>query len=408
MTWRHLPPAAAPVLAADLLAGLTGAARSSQTLRAFEEDFADAQGVSRAWGVSSGRAAMTLVLRALRQLSPRRSVVIPAFTCFSVPAAIVRAGLDVAGCDIDSATLDFDYEQLARVLDRERPLAVVATHLFGLPCSVQRLRSLCDRYGAFVIDDAAQALGTTVDGRPAGTTGHVGFYSFGRGKSVTCGSGGVIVASSPDIVAAVDRQLAAVDEPGPVQAATALAEAAVLAVFLRPSLYRIPASVPGLHLGETIYSVDFALRRMSGAQAGLLKHWRLRLAEWNEARRENVSYFRRAFPGLVPSRADTCIRLPLVCESRDVRDWLVSVGREQRLGVSLMYPTAVNGISELRGTLGRHAFSSAERVAERLLTVPVHPWISRRDRERVERLLSNQPVTGTTSMTPQARVTPSR
>ena len=292
--------------------------------------------------------------------------------------------------------------------DRERPLAVVATHLFGLPCSIQRLRSLCDRYGAFVIDDAAQALGTTVDGRPAGTTGHIGFYSFGRGKSVTCGSGGVIVASSPDIVAAVDRQLAAVDEPGPVQAATALAEAAVLAVFLRPSLYRIPASVPGLHLGETNYSVDFALRRMSGAQAGLLKHWRLRLAEWNEARRENVSYFRRAFPGLVPSRADTCIRLPLVCESRDVRDWLVSVGREQRLGVSLMYPTAVNGISELRGTLGRHAFPSAERVAERLLTVPVHPWISPRDRERVERLLSNQPVTGTTSMTPQARVTPSR
>lgn len=396
------------MLTADLAAGVTGAARSSDALREFEEGFADAHGVSRAWGVASGRAALTVSLRALRQLSPRTSVVIPAYTCFSVPAAIVRAGLNVVACDIESGTLDFNYDQLTSVVEREHPLAVVATHLFGLPASVRRLRALCDRFGAFVIDDAAQALGTMVDGRPAGTTGHIGFYSFGRGKSVTCGSGGAIVASSPDIVAAVDRQVAALDGPGSVQAATALAEAAVLALFLRPTLYRIPASVPGLHLGETIYSVDFAMRRMSGAQAGLLKHWRARLAEWNEMRRENVSYFRRAFPALVPSRANTCIRLPIICESREARDVLVRVSREERLGISLMYPTAVNGISELRETLGQYAFPSAEDVAERLLTVPVHPWMSSRDRDRVGQLLSNQLARGATSMTPHAHVTPSR
>jgi perosamine synthetase len=408
MTWRHIPPAAAPVLAADLAAAIAGATRPSDTLRVFEEGFANAQGVSRAWGVSSGRAALTLALRALRDLSPRTSVVIPAFTCFSVPAAIVRAGLTVVGCDIDATTLDFDDQQLAAVVERERPLAVVATHLFGLPASVQRIKALCDKHGTFVIDDAAQALGTTVEGRPAGTTGHIGFYSFGRGKSVTCGSGGVLVASSPDVVAAVDRQLAALDEPSSVQAATALAEATVLAIFLRPSLYRIPASVPGLHLGETIYSVDFPIRRMSGVQAGLLTHWRVRLTEWNEVRRENVSYFRRAIPALIPSRASTCIRLPLVCESRDARDWLVSVGREHRLGISLMYPTAVNGIAQLRSTVGQHAFPSAERVAERLLTIPVHPWIGARDRERLVRLLSSQPTPAAKPIAPHPHVTPSR
>jgi dTDP-4-amino-4,6-dideoxygalactose transaminase len=396
------------VLTADLLAGIAGAARPSDTLRALEEDFADAHGVSRAWGVSSGRAALTLALRALRQLSPRTSVVIPAFTCFSVPAAVVRAGLDVVACDIESGTFDFDYQQLASVLERERPLAVVATHLFGMPCSVQRLKALCDEHGTFVIDDAAQALGTTVDGRPAGTTGHVGFYSFGRGKSVTCGSGGVIVASSSDIVAALDRELAGLGRPATLAAAKALAEAAVLAVFLRPSLYRIPASVPGLHLGETIYSVDFAVRRMSGAQAGLLKYWRVRLAEWNAARRENVSYFRSVVPAIVPSRAETCIRLPVICESRDARDWLVREGLDQRLGISLMYPTAVNGISELRGTAAHRACPSAERVAERLLTVPVHPWIGPRDRERLARLLSMSPIHGTKPIASHAHPTPSR
>ena len=73
-----------------------------------------------------------------------------------------------------------------------------------------------------------------------------------------------------------------------------------------------------------------------------------------------------------------------------------------------MYPTAVNGISELRGTVGQCACPSAERVAERLLTVPVHPWIGPRDRERLSRLLSTPPIHGTKPVTPHAHVTPSR
>ncbi len=73
-----------------------------------------------------------------------------------------------------------------------------------------------------------------------------------------------------------------------------------------------------------------------------------------------------------------------------------------------MYPTAVNGISELHATLGRQAFPCAERVAERLLTVPVHPWMSSRDLERVGELLSNQLATGAKPMTPHVHMTPSR
>ena len=86
----------------------------------------------------------------------------------------------------------------------------------------------------------------------------------------------------------------------------------------------------------------------------------------------------------------------------------MSLGREQRLGISLMYPTAVNGISELHGTLGHYAFPCAERVAERLLTVPVHPWMSPRDRERVGQLsrISSRPKPS--RWRPHAPVTPLR
>ena len=68
--------------------------------------------------VSSGKAALTLILQALKELHPERNeVLIPAFTCYSVPSSIVRAGLKVKLCDISPDTLDFDYNQLEKILN---------------------------------------------------------------------------------------------------------------------------------------------------------------------------------------------------------------------------------------------------------------------------------------------------
>ncbi len=112
------------------------------TLDAATEELRRTLGVEHAWLVSSGRAALTLILRALAELSGRSRVIIPAYTCYSVPAAIVRAGLDIVPCDIDAATLDFAYEELEARLSEAPALCVVSTHLFGLPADVERARRL--------------------------------------------------------------------------------------------------------------------------------------------------------------------------------------------------------------------------------------------------------------------------
>ena len=113
---RTVPPAAAPLRWADLRHGIAGIFAAARARRAREEEIRRHFGVGHAFLVSSGTAALTLTLTALKSCSPRTGVVIPAYTCFSVAAAVVKAGLRPVLCDIDPTTFDFDYGLLARTL----------------------------------------------------------------------------------------------------------------------------------------------------------------------------------------------------------------------------------------------------------------------------------------------------
>ena len=150
---RTLPPAAAEVTAAALLRAAAGIVFGARYRRRVEAEVKDYFGVRSVFLASSGQAALTLILGALKSLTGRRRVVIPGYTCFSVPAAVTRAGLQVMVCDIDPATLDFDYGCLAKTITRDT-LCVVPTHLFGVPADVTLVGRLCARAGAFVVEDA--------------------------------------------------------------------------------------------------------------------------------------------------------------------------------------------------------------------------------------------------------------
>jgi len=179
--FRLVPPAGAPLSARAILRAAVPSAldksRSTEILRR-------QVGGRHVYFISSGRAALTLLLRALQKLSNRREVVIPAYTCFSVPSAVVRAGLCIRLCDIDPKTLDLDHNALPR-LDLGKVLCIVSSGLFGLPSDLVTLEEIARDYGTFLIDDAAQCLGAMLGERLCGTFGDAGFYSLGRGKNIT-------------------------------------------------------------------------------------------------------------------------------------------------------------------------------------------------------------------------------
>lgn len=376
MRLRTLPPVAAPSTPADLLAGLRGALRPAGALSALGQGIGLTMGVKHVFLVSSGRAALTLVLRALARGSSRRRVIVPAYTCFSVAASVVKAGLDLVPCDIDPGTLDFDFDQLGALVAEEPPLAVVSVHLFGRPADMARASSLAHGSGAVLIDDAAQAFAFRRGERWLGTEGDVGFFSFGRGKTVSACGGGAIVTHSESIGAALTEEWHRCSSPGGVAGLAALVQAAIVTVLIRPWLYWLPASLPFLGLGETHYSTDFPIEVMSGTRAGLLASWREKSERMNGARVENLSRLGGATGPLAPATRMPCLRLPVLCTNREERDRLCEAGRRAGLGIVPMYPTALSGIEELAATLGAHAYPRAEAVAERLLTVPVHPLVS--------------------------------
>jgi dTDP-4-amino-4,6-dideoxygalactose transaminase len=383
---RTLPPAAAPLAWLDVWHGVAAAVHAGRSVRALEADIRREFRVRNVFMLSSGKAALTVALMALRSLSPRRDVVIPAFTCFSVPAAVLRAGLRPVLCDIDPTTFDFDHERLAQTIN-QNTLCVVAHHLFGVPADIARARRLCERHDAFLVEDAAQAMGAEVDGCLLGTLGDVGIFSLGRGKNITCGSGGIVVTNSAPIGDAIASDYARLRPARRTEQLKELARIVLMAIFIRPWLYWIPAALPFLGLGRTIFPKQIALRRLSPMQAGLLRNWRRRLVESNRVRAATASYFRRRL-ALKLSRdgALPFVRLPIVAADAEEKSRVYGFAQQRGLGVSVGYPTAINEIPEIRSAFEGQQFPSAHHVAERLLTLPTHQWLSAHDKEAIAEL----------------------
>lgn len=383
---RTIPPTAASIKINDLLHGAAGIFFREGYATRLERGIKEHFDVRHLFFVSSGKAALALILAALKSLSDRRQVVIPAYTCFSVPSAIAKAGLEITLCDVDPLSFDFDYKLLPQVMT-SNTLCVVPDHLFGIPSDMDRLVALCKDRGVFIVEDAAQAMGGRYKGKTIGTIGDVGFFSFGRGKNITCGSGGVIVTNSDAIAKAVAAQYANLREPGVASALKDFFQVLFMSVFIRPSLYWLPAGMPFLRLGETIFHKDFPVEKLSRRKAGLLRHWWKRLTQSNQTRTETAIYLserlqmKAPWPPPIPY-----LRLPVLMDSREARDRIYSLSQKRGLGISRMYPSPINDIEEIKASFKGKDFPAAEMIAEKLLTVPTHHLLSEKDKKSISEL----------------------
>jgi len=376
---RSLPPAAAPLGWRDVCHGIAGAFTPRRSLRAREEELRREFGVAHVFPVSSGSAALRLTLTALKSLSSGTDVVIPAYTCFSVPAAILKAQLRPVLCDITPSTFDFDHGLLEKALT-SRTLCVISHHLFGIPSDIERTRATCRAHGVFVVEDAAQAMGAEQNGHKLGTVGDVGVFSFGRGKNITCGSGGVIVTNSAEIADAIARHYRDVPSPTLWEDVKDFVSLVLMAIFIRPRLYWIPAALPFLHLGETVFPREVPVRRLSGIKAGILRNWQNRLARSNRIRSETADDLReRLLVRTAPGRSHPYLRLPILASSPKEKDRLCSFSKANGLGLSVAYPTPLNEIPEMRAVVNGQQFPSARKVAANLLTLPTHEWLVEKD-----------------------------
>jgi dTDP-3-amino-3,4,6-trideoxy-alpha-D-glucose transaminase len=163
-------------------------------LAAFEREFAAYTGTAHAVGVANGTDALTIALRALG-VGPGDDVIVPSFTFYASAEAIPPTGGRPVFCDVDPETFCITAETVRAALT-PRTKAVVAVHLFGNVAPVAEIAAL----GVPVLEDAAQAAGTTTDrGRP-GALGTAATFSFFPSKNLGCfGDGGAITTDDDDV-----------------------------------------------------------------------------------------------------------------------------------------------------------------------------------------------------------------
>jgi perosamine synthetase len=385
---RTLPPAAAALSLVDLWRAFKDFRAGGRSVETLEAEIGRHFGARHVTLVSSGTAALALSLKALKAQQPQHTeVVIPAYTCFSVPAAVVTAGLKPVLCDINPSTFDLNESGLERAIG-PNTLAVVAHHLFGIASDIERVRARCAPLGIAVIEDAAQAMGIEVNGRALGTLGDIGVFSLGRGKHLTCGSGGVILTKSDALAEAIRRECRTLPQPTAFETLKGLAVVLVMAVFTRPALYWIPASLPFLGLGRSIYPKDVKVTRLSAVSAALLQDWRARLRRAHEAcARTSGDLGKRLGLPLPHGPSHPYLRLPILVGTPEMRDRIYEQGRRAGFGMSRAYPTPVSDIPELADLFAGQRFPSARTVALHILTIPTHHWLSVGDRAAITKCI---------------------
>lgn len=323
----------------------------------FEEAFAEFCGVAGCAGVGNGTDALELGLRAIG-VGPGDEVVVPANSFIASAEAVNRAGASPVFADVEPTTLLVDADTLAEAVT-PRTAALMPVHLFGQVAPMAGISDVARRAGAAVVEDAAQAQGARLDGVFAGSFGLVAGTSFYPGKNLGAyGEAGAVLSDDPDVLARVRA--------------------------LRN------------HGGDRryVHEVVGCNSRMDSLQAVVLRAKLRRLEAWNESRRAAAARYRdllaelpdveltAELPGSEPAWHLYVVRVP---ERDRVLEALTTAG----IGAGIHYPRPIHlqrAYADLG--LGRGSFPVAEAAAERILSLPMHPYLTLTDQERVVEVLA--------------------
>jgi perosamine synthetase len=161
-------------------------------LRRFEAAFGAFVGAPHVTAVSNGTVALHLALHCL-DLKPGDEVIVPTFTYIASVNTIVQAGGNPVFADSDAADWLLDPADVERRIT-PRTRAIMPVHLYGAVCDMDRLTAIARKYGLAIVEDCAEALGSTWRGRHVGNFSDVATFSFFGNKTVTTGEGGMVMA----------------------------------------------------------------------------------------------------------------------------------------------------------------------------------------------------------------------
>lgn len=385
MIVRRQLPVSSPVTLPGLVHGLRGALGVDES-SLLTAELRARYGMAAVALCDSGTSALVLSLRAA--VPPGGTVAFPSYSCVDLAAAARFTGVRVRLYDLDPSTLSADLESLERTLRRGVDV-VLAAHLYGYPADIPAMRQLAEAHGARLIEDAAQGAGSRLSGRLAGSLGDLSILSFGRGKGTAGGRGGAVMAADPSWTARLKPHLRAVDLPNDSGWGD-LTRMAAQWVLGRPSVYGVPAAIPGLRLGEMVYHPAREPSAMSRAAVALVRS-AMQLDQSEIARRRQHAAL---LTDAVRDGVDVTPVRPIVGAEPGFLRYAVLAATARvpapSLGIARGYPRALYEQPELRRQLvdGEPEPLGGRRLREALFTLPVHSHLTTRDLAGLRRWLT--------------------
>jgi perosamine synthetase len=372
-------------------------------IQEFEAAFARRHSLDPAAAITAayGRMAFYYILKAL-ELPPGSQIIFPSLTFWVVPELARVAGLSVVFADVDPRTFNIDPDSVERLIT-DKTRAIVPTHLYGLPCDMDRIIDLAARHNLIVLEDCAHALGATYKGKPVGTFGSGALFSFQTLKPLNCYGGGLALVGDRAVAARVRQIVDALPWPSERRVRDRLLMGRLQRIFIKPWVFSISLfpvlwvsalidANPDVFLWERIRSLhplpEQYTERFPNVQAAIgleaLKH----LDEWTAQARANAEYVTRTLSGVPgiqppivpPDRTHVYYQYCVYGPEGPKRDELVVRCVRRGIDIETLH-VDVPPDMELFGTV--RAEADGARRAAQAMQVPVYAGLTREQIERV-------------------------
>jgi len=372
----YIPPAGHNILWREIISALRKSVKKETYTPKFFDDYKDDQILY----FNSGTSALYFLLKHLKYHSDNRrsEVILPAYTCPAVIAAVIRAKLRPVLSDVSTDKFSLRLDDMRQKINTNT-LAIIQVELCGIIPYNKLISQLCRQNNITFIGDCAQSFGNYLLDKNLYKTQEYDYmiFSFGRGKPINLLHGGGILARM-EMDSLVKKGPDCGIDVGIIRNLITILNVILYKIFFNSILYIIPRSIPFIKLGETIYSPDFKVKRISKYILNLLTVISERYAELGNTHRAISSRYHQLLDmyedqitNSAYNKKDDLIRFPILFYESLKRNQILKELNRAGIGATGYYPHPLHSQPGLE-EYGLNTCDNASIIAKRILTLPVH------------------------------------
>ena len=330
----------------------SGGLAQGPEVAAFEKEFSSHVAGRHSVALNSGTSALHMAFLAAG-IKPGDEVIVPSFSFAATANSVALAGAVPVFVDVEENHFNLDPSKIEAAITK-KTRAIMPVHLYGHPADMVAITEIAKKHDLLVFEDAAQAHGAKVNGIPVGAWGIAASFSFYPTKNMTSGEGGMVTTPSDE----VSRMVKVLRNQG--------------------MEIRYQNEVVGFNT------------RMTDIHAAIGREQLKKLPRWTTQRQQNAAFLNENLEGVVvpataPGMEHVFHQYTIKVVDTD-RDAFSAELTKRGVGNGVYYPTPIHRLPSFQLTLD---LPSTERVAQQVLSLPVHPALKKRDLETIVEVVNS-------------------